>query len=121
MEIAARIHSYELAYRMQTAGPELIDLSKESPATIDSYGINEKASKQYGTNLLLARRLVERGVRFVLAMHSGWDHHSAINKGLPNLCQQTDKPTAGLLADLKQRGLLDETLVVWGANSGGLR
>lgn len=117
-EIASRIHSYELAYRMQTAGPELIDLSKESPETIDSYGINEKASKQYGTNLLLARRLVERGVRFVLAMHSGWDHHSSINKGLPNLCAQTDKPTAGLLADLKQRGLLDETLVVWGGEFG---
>ncbi len=118
VEIASRVHSYELAYRMQTAGPELADLSKESAATIDSYGINEKASKPYGTNLLLARRLVERGVRFVLVMHSGWDHHSAINKGLPSLCQQTDKPTAGLLADLKQRGLLDDTLVVWGGEFG---
>jgi hypothetical protein len=118
VEIASRIHSYELAYRMQSAGPELIDLSRESPATIESYGINEKASRPYGTNLLLARRLVERGVRFVLVMHSGWDHHSAINKGLPNLCQQTDKPTAGLLADLKQRGLLENTLVVWGGEFG---
>lgn len=118
VEIASRIHSYELAYRMQTAGPELIDLSKESAATIESYGINEKESKAYGTNLLLARRLVERGVRFVLVMHSGWDHHSTINKSLPKLCAQTDKPTAALLTDLKQRGLLDETLVVWGGEFG---
>lgn len=117
-EIASRIHSYELAYRMQTAGPELIDLSKESPATIESYGINDKESRAFGTNLLLARRLVERGVRFVLAMHSGWDHHSTIDKSLPKLCAQTDKPTAGLLADLKQRGLLEETLVVWGGEFG---
>ena len=117
-EIASRIHSYELAYRMQTAGPELIDLSKESPATIESYGINDKESRAFGTNLLLARRLVERGVRFVLAMHSGWDHHSTIDKSLPKLCAQTDKPTAGLLADLKQRGLLAETLVVWGGEFG---
>jgi hypothetical protein len=118
LEIASRIHSYELAYRMQTAGPELIDFSKESPATLESYGIPEKESRAFGTNLLLARRLVERGVRFVLAMHSGWDHHSAINKTLPKLCKETDKPTAGLLTDLKQRGLLDETLVVWGGEFG---
>jgi hypothetical protein len=117
-EIASRIHSYELAYRMQSAGPELIDISKESPETIESYGINDKPSRQYGANLLLARRLVERGVRFVLVVHSGWDHHSAINKGLPTLCQQTDKPTAALLADLKQRGLLNETLIVWGGEFG---
>lgn len=117
-EIASRIHSYELAYRMQSAGPELTDFSKESAATIDSYGINDKESRAFGTNLLLARRLVERGVRFVLAMHSGWDHHSTIDKSLPKLCAQTDKPTAGLLADLKQRGLLDETLVIWGGEFG---
>ena len=117
-EIASRIHSYELAYRMQSAGPELVDLSKESAATLEMYGINEKESRQYGTNLLLARRMVERGVRFVLAAHSGWDHHSAINSGLPKLCQQTDKATAALLTDLKQRGLLDETLVIWGGEFG---
>ena len=117
-EIASRIHSYELAYRMQSAGPELVDLSKESAATLEMYGINEKESRQYGTNLLLARRMVERGVRFVLAAHSGWDHHSAINAGLPKLCQQTDKATAALLTDLKQRGLLDETLVIWGGEFG---
>ncbi|MBY0374370.1 MAG: DUF1501 domain-containing protein [Bryobacteraceae bacterium] len=118
VEIASRIHSYELAYRMQTAGPELTDLSQESPATLDMYGVNDKDAKQYATNLLLARRLVERGVRFVLCMHSGWDHHSAINSGLPKLCAQTDKPTAALLTDLKQRGLLDDTLVVWGGEFG---
>jgi hypothetical protein len=117
-EIASRIHSYELAYRMQSAGPELTGLKTESPATLEAYGLNEKESRSYGTNLLLARRLVERGTRFVLCMHSGWDHHSAINSGLPKLCQQTDKPTAALLADLKQRGLLDETLVVWGGEFG---
>lgn len=117
-EIASRIHSYELAYRMQSAGPELVDFSKETAATIDAYGINTKESRQYGSNLLLARRLVERGVRFVLVMHSGWDHHSAINTGLPKLCAQTDKPTAALLADLKQRGLLEDTLVVWGGEFG---
>ncbi len=117
-EIASRIHSYELAYRMQSAGPELVDLSKESAATLEMYGINDKESKQYGTSLLLARRMVERGVRFVLAAHSGWDHHTAINTGLPKLCQQTDKATAALLTDLKQRGLLDETLVIWGGEFG---
>ncbi|MDZ7639452.1 MAG: DUF1501 domain-containing protein [Bryobacterales bacterium] len=118
LEIASRIHSYELAYRMQTAGPELTDLSKESAETIESYGINQKESKPYGTNLLLARRMVERGVRFVLAMHSGWDHHAAINKNLPRLCKETDQPTAALLTDLKERGLLESTLVVWGGEFG---
>jgi uncharacterized protein (DUF1501 family) len=103
---------------MQSAGPELVDLSKESPETIEMYGINDKESRQYGTNMLLARRLIERGVRFVLSAHSGWDHHSAINAGLPKMCKQTDKPTAALLKDLKQRGLLDETLVVWGGEFG---
>lgn len=118
LEIASRIHSYELAYRMQSAGPELVDLKQESEATIERYGINDKESRQYGTNLLLARRLVERGVRFVQVMHSGWDHHSAINSGLPKLCAQTDKPTAALLGDLKERGLLKDTLVIWGGEFG---
>jgi len=117
-EIASRVYTYELAYRMQSAGPELTDLSQESEATREAYGLNNKASKPYGTNLLLARRLVERGVRFVLVMHSGWDHHSTINKSLPGLCEQTDRPSAALIADLKQRGLLDDTLVVWGGEFG---
>src|SRR5690606_3247235 len=99
VEIASRIHSYELAYRMQSAGPDLVNFKEESPETLEAYGLNDKDSKQYGTNLLMARRLVERGVRFVLVMHSGWDHHSSINTGLPRSCRQTDKPTAALLAD----------------------
>jgi uncharacterized protein (DUF1501 family) len=117
-EIASRIHSYELAYRMQSAGPELTDLNSESEATREAYGLNAKESRPYGTNLLLARRLVERGVRFVLVTHSGWDHHSGINSGLPKLCKETDQPTAALLADLKQRGMLDDTLIVWGGEFG---
>jgi len=102
----------------QTAGPELVDFSKESPATLEMYGLNDPKTRAFGTNLLLARRLVERGVRFVLAMQSGWDHHAEINKGLPKLCGATDKPTAALIKDLKQRGLLDQTLVVWGGEFG---
>ena len=117
-EIASRMHAYELAYRMQTAGPELTDLSKESEATREMYGLNDDKSRGYGTNLLLARRMVERGVRFVLAMHASWDHHSTINKGIKDKCAETDKPTAGLLRDLKQRGLLEQTLVVWAGEFG---
>ena len=118
VEIASRIHSYELAFRMQTSGPELLDFSKESPATLESYGVNQEATKSFGTNCLLARRMVERGVRFVMLMHASWDHHSEINKGLKRQCGVTDSPTAALLKDLKQRGLLDSTLVVWGGEFG---
>ncbi|MFN7925547.1 MAG: DUF1501 domain-containing protein [Bryobacteraceae bacterium] len=117
-EIDARIHSYELAYRMQTSGPELLDFSKESKATLDMYGIHDDATKSYGTNCLLARRMVERGVRFVMMMHASWDHHSEINKGIPKQTKATDKPTAALIKDLEQRGLLDSTLVVWGGEFG---
>lgn len=117
-EIASRIHSYELAYRMQMSAPELLDFSKESPQTIEAYGINSDKSKAYGTNCLLARRLVERGVRFVMLMHASWDHHSGLVKGLPTKCQETDTPATALVKDLKQRGLLDETLVVWGGEFG---
>ncbi len=117
-EIAARIHSYELAYRMQSSGPELLDFSKESPATLEMYGVNQEKTHSYGTNCLLARRLVERGVRFVLLMHASWDHHSEINKELPKLTQATDQPAAALVKDLKQRGMLDDTLVVWGGEFG---
>ncbi len=117
-EIASRIHSYELAYRMQSSGPELLDFSKESPATLDMYGVNQEKTRSYGTNCLLARRLVERGVRFVLLMHASWDHHSEINKLLPRQTQATDQPAAALIKDLKQRGMLDDTLVVWGSEFG---
>ena len=118
VEIASRIHSYELAFRMQTSGPELLDFSKESPATLEMYGVNHPATKAYATNCLLARRMVERGVRYVMLMHASWDHHSEINKGLAKQCGATDQPVAALLKDLKQRGLLGSTLVVWAGEFG---
>ena len=117
-EIASRIYSYELAYRMQAAAPDLLDFSKESQATLDMYGVNKEATHTFGTNCLLARRLVERGVRFVQLMHASWDHHSEINKNLPKQTGATDQPTAALIRDLKQRGLLEDTLVVWGGEFG---
>jgi uncharacterized protein (DUF1501 family) len=117
-EIASRIQSYELAFRMQTAGPELLDFSKESKATLESYGVNNETTRAFGTNCLLARRLVERGTRFVLLMHASWDHHSEIVKGLKKQCAATDQPSAALLRDLKQRGMLDDTIVVWGGEFG---
>ena len=118
MEIASRIASYELAFRMQMAGPELLDFSKESPATLEMYGVNNETTKQFGTNCLLARRMVERGVRFVMLMHASWDQHTNLNKALKKNCDITDQPTAALIKDLKQRGLLDSTLVVWGGEFG---
>jgi len=120
-ELAARLRSYELAFRMQTAAPEAVDLAKESEATKKLYGIGEKETHKYGTNLLLARRLVERGVRFVQC-YSGsgnlWDAHNDLEGNHSKYCKQTDKPIAGLLADLKSRGLLDSTLVIWGGEFG---
>jgi hypothetical protein len=117
-EIASRIHSYELAFRMQASAPDLLDFSKESPATLDAYGVKADATRAFGTNCLLARRMVERGVRFVMVMHASWDHHSEINKGIVKNCGATDQPTAALIHDLKQRGMLDSTLVVWGGEFG---
>ena len=118
VEIASRIASYELAFRMQMAAPELADLSKESPSTLEMYGVNKKPTKVFGTNCLLARRLVERGVRFVQLMHGSWDHHASLLKGLKENCDIIDQPIAALLKDLKQRGLLDSTLVIWGGEFG---
>ncbi len=117
-EIAARINSYELAFRMQMAGPELLDFSKESPATLDMYGIGKKPMAPFATNCLLARRMVERGVRFVMLMHASWDQHTYLNRELKKNCDITDQPTAALIKDLKQRGLLDSTLIVWGGEFG---
>lgn len=117
-EIASRIASYELAYRMQMAGPELMDFSKEPENIRAMYGIDDPVTKQFGTNCLLARRLVERGVRFVLMMDASWDQHTYLNRDLKKHCDITDKPTAALIKDLKQRGLLDETLLVWGGEFG---
>ncbi len=118
MEIASRISSYELAFRMQAAAPELLDFSKESPETLAMYGVNEDPTKQFATNCLLARRMVERGVRFVMLTHATWDDHSDLTRKLKKNCDIADKPTAALIRDLKQRGLLENTLVIWGGEFG---
>jgi hypothetical protein len=120
-ELDARIKAYELAFRMQAEAPEAVDLSKETDETLELYGMKEKETEPYGRMCLLARRMVERGVRFV-QLYSGagskWDAHSGLEKNHSTLCRQTDKPIAGLLKDLKRRGLLDQTLVVWGGEFG---
>jgi hypothetical protein len=117
IEIASRIASYELAFRMQAAAPDLLDFSKESPETLEMYGIKEPRS-QFAVNCLLARRMVERGVRFVMLTHASWDDHTDLNRKLKKNCDLADRPTAALIRDLRQRGLLDSTLVVWGGEFG---
>jgi len=117
-EIVSRIASYELAFRMQAEAPELLDFSRESPSTLELYGVNQEPTKPFATNCLLARRMVERGVRFIQLFHKGWDDHSNLNKNLKKNCEITDRPTAALLKDLKQRGLLENTLVIWGGEFG---
>jgi len=117
-EIASRIASYELAFRMQSAGPDLTDLAKETQATRDLYGIDNDTTKAFSTNCLLARRMVERGVRFVMLMHASWDNHTNIGTALKKNCMATDQGAAALIKDLKQRGMLDSTLVVWGGEFG---
>ena len=107
-----------MAFRMQTSAPELLDLSGESAATLAGYGIENVAQPSFARNCLLARRLVERGVRFVQLFHGDWDHHSNIATGLPSQCRQTDRASAALVTDLAARGLLDDTLVVWGGEFG---
>ena len=103
---------------MQMAAPELLDFSKEIPETLAMYGVNEEPTKQFATNCLLARRMVERGVRFVMLKHASWDDHTDLNRKLKKNCDIADKPTAALIKDLKQRGLLEYTLVVWGGEFG---
>jgi len=121
-EMEARIASYELAFRMQAEAPELVDLSRESEATRKLYGLDNPISEPFARQCLLARRMVERGVRFVMALHGAggdrWDDHGDIKSRIPKHCQEIDKPVAGLLADLKARGLLEETLVVWASEMG---
>ena len=117
-EIATRIAQYEMAYRMQTSVPELTDLSGESKATLDLYGPQVHEPGSYARNCLLARRMVERGTRFVQLMHAGWDQHNSLTTELYNQCRDTDQPSAGLITDLKQRGLLEDTLVIWGGEFG---
>lgn len=120
-ELEARIASYELAFRMQVEAPEAIDMAEETQATQELYGMDQKETETFGRLCLLSRRLVERGVRFV-QLYSGagskWDAHSGIEKNHSKLCKQIDQPVAALLKDLKQRGLLDETLVIWGGEFG---
>jgi len=116
-EIATRISSFEMAYRMQSSAPELMDLSKESNKTLEMYGA-QPGKPSFANNCLLARRLVERGVRFVQLFHEAWDHHGGLVNGLKTECGKTDKACAALLKDLKQRGLLEDTLVVWGGEFG---
>jgi len=116
-EIATRINSFELAYKMQTSAPELMDISRESKETLELYGA-EPGKPSYANNCLLARRLVERGVRFVQLFHEAWDHHGGLTAGLKQQTAETDRASAALIKDLKDRGLLDETLVVWGGEFG---
>jgi hypothetical protein len=116
-EIATRIASYEMAYKMQSSGPELIDFGKESKETLEMYGA-EPGKSSYANNCLLARRLVERGVRFVQLYHTDWDHHADLGQPLDQVTREIDQPTAALIRDLKQRGLLENTLVIWGGEFG---
>ena len=117
-EILARIAAYELAYRMQTSVPELMDLSGESDATFDLYGPETRRPGSFSANCLLARRMAERGVRYIQLFHRGWDQHNNIETALPRQCKDVDQASAALVQDLKQRGLLDDTLVIWGGEFG---
>ena len=117
-EIGARIAQYEMAYRMQSSVPELTDLSKEPAATFDLYGPESRKPGSFAANCLLARRLAERGVRFIQLFHRGWDQHNHLPKQIQGQCSDIDQPCAALIQDLKQRGLLDDTLVVWGGEFG---
>ena len=117
-EVEGLIQSFELAFRMQAEAPAVLDLSKESKATKELYGIGDKDTNEFGQQCLLARRLVEAGVRFVQITSVDWDHHGGIKKGLLSKCKSVDKPIAGLLTDLKARGLLDDTLLLWSGEFG---
>ncbi|MDB4658568.1 DUF1501 domain-containing protein, partial [bacterium] len=117
-EIQTRISQYEMAYRMQTSVPELADISGESKSTLDLYGPQVHEPGSFARNCLLTRRLLERGTRYVQLMHAGWDQHNSLTTELYNQCRDTDQPSAALVQDLKRRGLLDETLVIWGGEFG---
>jgi len=120
-QLTARMNAYELAFRMQLEAPGVVDLRNESATTLKQYGIGEPDTDDYGTRCLLARRMIERGVRFVQVYSgdtNGWDAHTNVLDNHTTMCRRTDKPVAGLLRDLKQRGLLDDTLVIWGGEFG---
>ncbi len=117
-EIHTRISQYEMAFRMQTSVPELTDFSREPRSILDAYGIKEPGDGSFASNCLMARRLAERGVRFIQLYHRAWDHHGQIEPGMKSAAADVDQPTAALIMDLKQRGLLDDTLVLWGGEFG---
>lgn len=117
-EVGARIAQYEMAFRMQTSVPDIMDVSKEPDEVFDLYGPDSKDSGTYAANCLLARKLLEKDVRFVQLYHQGWDHHGSLPKGMEYQCKQIDRPTAALIKDLKRRGMLDDTLVIWGGEFG---
>ena len=120
-ELEARIKAYELAFHMQSTAPEVVDIGNETPATLELYGIDDPKTREFGMRCLLARRMVERGVRFVQLYSgdtNGWDAHEGLNSNHTSHCGRTDKPVAGLIKDLKQRGLLEDTLVIWGGEFG---
>jgi Protein of unknown function (DUF1501) len=117
-EIQTRISQYEMAFRMQTSVPELADFSQETQATLDMYGIKHPGDGTFASNCLMARRLVERGTKFVQLYHRAWDHHGNIEKDMPGAAKDVDQASAALVKDLKQRGMLDDTLVIWGGEFG---
>jgi hypothetical protein len=117
-ELNTRIAQYEMAYRMQTSVPEVVDVSREPKHVLDLYGPDVAKPGTFAANCLLARRLAERGVKFIQLYHQGWDHHGGLPGGMRVQCRETDQPAAALVTDLKQRGLLDDTLVVWGGEFG---
>jgi arylsulfatase A-like enzyme len=117
-EINTRIAQYEMSFRMQTSVPELVDISGESQSVLDLYGPEVRKPGTFANNCLLARRMAERGVRFIQLYHRGWDQHGNLPKRIREQCQDTDQPGAALVKDLKQRGLLDDTLVIWGGEFG---
>jgi hypothetical protein len=117
-EIGTRIEQYEMAFRMQASVPELMDLSKEPALTFERYGPDAKIPGTFASNCLLARRLAERDVRFIQLYHRDWDHHGGLPGGIRSQCKQTDQPSAALVQDLKERGLLEDTLVIWGGEFG---
>jgi hypothetical protein len=117
-EIATRMAQYEMAFRMQSSVPELTDLSKEPDSIVDMYGKDARRPGSFASNCLLARRLAERGVRFIQLFHRGWDQHNNLPREIRGQCEQTDQPSAALIQDLKQRGMLDDTLVIWAGEFG---
>ena len=117
-EIETRIAHYEMAYRMQTSVPEVVDISGEPDSVLDAYGPDARTPGTFAANCLLARRLAERGVKFIQLYHQGWDQHGNLPKAIRNQCRETDRPSAALLEDLKQRGMLEDTLVIWGGEFG---